>query len=243
MLTLAMDTTSSAASLAVLEDDRVIATTSTDTREFHSATLFRELEVLLGELSLTLDRFELYAVANGPGSFTGVRIGLSAAKAWAEAFTRPVAAISTLEAQAAQAPSSCSRIASVLDARRGQVYRGYYQREKGSFDSPLALMGPEAVMEQPEFREELWNHSLQGELSIATSAPTVVSDILSQGEPPAPTPRSILIHTVPAILAPSVGRLGYLRARQGRLADSLSADANYLRRTDAELHLKGSPPI
>lgn len=240
MLTLALDTSTSVASLAVLRDDNVLGTFSTNAPEFHSAQLFRHLESLLDELSLALDRFELFAVANGPGSFTGVRIGLSAVKAWGEVFGRPVAAISTLEAQAEQSASISPVVASVLDARRGQVYCGYYRWEGGANRSCLVQEGPESVMGRQEFREDLLSRCSLGDVCIVTSAPALVSDILSQGETPGEPSRLIPIHPVSAILAPSVGRLGYLCACHGRVTNSLNVDANYIRRSDAELHLKGS---
>src|ERR1700690_3810471 len=108
--------------------------------------MFRELEFLLGELALKMDQIELFAVAAGPGSFTGLRVGLAAVKGWAEVYGKPIAAVSALEAVAVQARSSAGLIVPVLDARRGQVYFGIYRRVASGAGSPLALDGEEYVM-------------------------------------------------------------------------------------------------
>src|SRR5579872_4134121 len=100
VLILALDTSSPSGSVAVLHDQEVIGTISASTDEIYSSRMFRHLEFLLRELSLGLDQFDLFAVVAGPGSFTGLRIGLAAVKGWAEVYRKPVAAISALEAVA-----------------------------------------------------------------------------------------------------------------------------------------------
>ncbi len=122
VLVLALDTSSPSGSLAVLRDEKVVGVVSTATGEVYSSRMFRELEFLLGELSLRMEEFELFAVAAGPGSFTGLRVGLAAVKGWAEVYRKPIAAVSALEAVAVQAHSNAALIVPVLDARRGQVY-------------------------------------------------------------------------------------------------------------------------
>ena len=131
VLVLALDTSSPSGSLAVLRDEKVIGVVSTATGEVYSSRMFRELEFLLGELSLRMEEFELFAVAAGPGSFTGLRVGLAAVKGWAEVYRKPIAAVSALEAVAVQARSNAALIVPVLDARRGQLYFGLYRRATG----------------------------------------------------------------------------------------------------------------
>ena len=128
VLVLALDTSSPSGSLAVLRDEKVVGVVSTATAEVYSSKMFRELEFLLGELSLRMEEFDLFAVAAGPGSFTGLRVGLAAVKGWAEVYRKPIAAVGALEAVAVQAHSNASLIVPVLDARRGQVYFGLYRR-------------------------------------------------------------------------------------------------------------------
>jgi tRNA threonylcarbamoyladenosine biosynthesis protein TsaB len=203
--------------------------------------MFRELEFLLGELSLRMEEFELFAVAAGPGSFTGLRVGLAAVKGWAEVYRKPIAAVSALEAVAVQAHSNAALIVPVLDARRGQLYFGLYRRaesgEAGRAAGRLALDGEEYVMTPAEFFEALRKRAAGAEFAIVTPEPELFSGAASQKEIADLRAR---IDPASSVLAPFIGQLGFWRAQRGELADPLTLDANYVRRTDAELHWKES---
>jgi len=232
VLTLALDTSSPSGSLAVLREEEVIGSVSSSTGEIYSSRMFRHLDFLLHELSLNLGQFDLFAVTTGPGSFTGLRVGLTAAKGWSEVYRKPIAAVGALEAVAAQSHSQSQYVVPVLDAHRGQIYFGVYRRahvSNGQRD--LILEGDECVMTAHEFFDSLRERAV-GDISIATPAPALVSRVESRNETP------LRIEHVSAILAPHVGRLGYQRAKRGELVDSLRLDANYVRRSDAELHWK-----
>jgi tRNA threonylcarbamoyladenosine biosynthesis protein TsaB len=238
VLTLALDTSSPAGSLAVLRDDRVIGTVSTWTDEIYSSRIFRHLEFLLKELSLCLDEFDLFAVAAGPGSFTGLRVGLAAVKGWAEVYRKPIAAVSALEAVAAQPHSRSSLMVPVLDAHRGQIYFGVYRRAGDAADERLALEGQECVMTPDEFVEALGARDSARDCAIVTPAPELISAAVSRYETAHGPAARIRVEQVSAILAPHVGRLGVSRARRGETVDALTLDANYVRRTAAELQWK-----
>jgi tRNA threonylcarbamoyladenosine biosynthesis protein TsaB len=229
VLILALDTSSPAGSLAILRDEKVIGVVSTWAEETYSARMFRHLEFLLRELSLDLKQFDLFAVAAGPGSFTGLRVGLTAAKGWAEVYKKPAAGVSGLEAIAAQAHSTAPLLIPILDARRGQIYFGFYRRSK----DVLALEGEECVMTPGEFLETLQTRAADSEFTIVTAEPEIISKQMSQIEKRVPS-----VEQVSSVLAPLIGQLGYQRAQRGQLSDALSLDANYVRRTDAELHWK-----
>jgi tRNA threonylcarbamoyladenosine biosynthesis protein TsaB len=239
VLTLALDTSSPAGSLAVLRDERVIGAVSTWTDEIYSSRMFRHLDFLLEELSLGLRDFDLFAVAAGPGSFTGLRVGLAAAKGWSEVFRKPIAAISALEAIAAQSHSHASVVVPVLDAHRGQVYFGVYRRLVASgSDERLALEGDECVMTPEEFLISLDAHLDSSDYAIVTPAPELIQSLASRNETARGVHGTVRIEQAWAILAPHIGRLGYHRALRGKLVDALKLDANYVRRTDSELHWK-----
>src|ERR1700728_3417638 len=239
VLTLALDTSSPAGSLAVLRDERVIGTVSTWTEEIYSSRMFRHLNFLLEELSLRLQDFDLFAVAAGPGSFTGLRVGLTAAKGWSEVFRKPIAAVSALEAIAAQSHSHASVVVPVLDAHRGQVYFGVYRRLFASdSDGRLALDGDECVMTPEEFLISLDAYLESTDYAIVTAAPELIQSFASRNETRHGANRTCRVEQASAILAPHIGRLGYQRALRGELVDALTLDANYVRRTDAELHWK-----
>jgi tRNA threonylcarbamoyladenosine biosynthesis protein TsaB len=239
VLILALDTSSPAGSVAVLQDDKVIGTVSTSTGEIYSSRMFRHLEFLLRELSLGFEAFDVFAVAAGPGSFTGLRVGLTAVKGWAEVYNKPIAAISGLEAVAAQPRSQYSTVVPVLDARRGQIYFGCYRRVIGaSGETRLALEGDECVATPDEFLATIRAKGTSGKCVIVTPTPEVIKDAVSRYETPLKEDETVRVEEASAILAPYVGRLGYLRAQRGEFADALTLDANYVRRTDAELHWK-----
>ncbi len=90
-------------------------------------------------------------MANGPGSFTGLRVGIAAIKAWAEVYGKPIVGISALEAIAAQSRASTPVLVPVLDARRGEVYFGFYRSEAEAQAPALALEGEHSVMAPAEF--------------------------------------------------------------------------------------------
>jgi tRNA threonylcarbamoyladenosine biosynthesis protein TsaB len=236
VLVLALDTSSPSGSVAVLRDEKIIGSVSTWTDEVYSARMFRHVEFLLQELSLRLDEFDLFAVDAGPGSFTGLRVGLAAVKGWAEVYQKPVAAISGLEAIAMQSHSIVPLLVPVLDARRGQLYFGFYRRVDGA---RLALEGQECVATPEEFVEALNARTPKVDFAVLTPIPALVREALSRLEtPPAWAGKMPPIDDASPILAPYVGLLGYQRALRGELSDALTLDANYVRRTDAELHWK-----
>jgi tRNA threonylcarbamoyladenosine biosynthesis protein TsaB len=242
VLTLALDTSSLAGSLAVLRDHSLLGVISTRSKENYSSRMFRHLDFLLADLSLRLQDFDLFSVAAGPGSFTGLRIGLTAAKAWAEVYNKPVVGVSALEAVAIQAfPAKYSAsnlfIVPVLDARRGQIYSAFYRAD----ESRLHLEGDQAVMTSDELLNEIRSRAQNASVVIATAEPQLVSEALSRFENSS-TSDSIAaptLHLVSPVLAPSIGLSSYAAAQRGEFSDALTLDANYVRRSDAELQLKG----
>ncbi len=239
MLILALDTSSPCGSLAVLQDCRVIGTASTWTDEIYSSRMFRQLDFLLGELSLNLRQFDLFAVVAGPGSFTGLRVGLTAVKGWAEVYGTPIAAISGLEAIAIQSRSPDSLLIAATDARRGQIYCGRYRRMVDQSQEGLTLEGEERVMNPDEFAGSLAGMGENCPFTVITPLPELISKMLSDHKA---VPASRVEEASP-ILAPHVGRLGYIRAQRGGLKDALTLTASYIRRTDAELKWKAPSGI
>jgi tRNA threonylcarbamoyladenosine biosynthesis protein TsaB len=230
VLTLSIDTSSPTGSIAVLNGEKLLGVVSTTGPEAYSSRLFRQLDFLLRELSLELPQFELYAVAAGPGSFTGLRVGLTAVKGWAEAYGKPIAAVSALEATATQSRATAPLLVPVLDAGRGQLYFGFYQRE----EKGLTLEGDECVMSPVEFVSALRQRASGSLFAIVTLTPEVITSRLPQSEI-----ELVPVEAVDAVLAPVIGRIGFARAQRGQLTDALHLDANYVRRSDAELHWKG----
>jgi tRNA threonylcarbamoyladenosine biosynthesis protein TsaB len=225
MLVLAVDTSGVVGSLAVLKNDDILGVVSTSSDEAYSSRLFRQLEFLLAELKLGLPQFDLYAVSAGPGSFTGLRVGLAAVKGWAEVYERPIAAVSALEAVAYQAHVATGFVAAVLDGRRGQVFGALY--EEGA--SGLRVIVPACVLGAGEFLAAVEDHVGQHDLTISSPAPGIIAAALAQSKV------AVRIVKVSPVLAPSIGCVGIQRAARGELTTALELDANYIRRSDAEV--------
>ena len=172
---------------------------------------------------------DLFAVAAGPGSFTGLRVGLTAAKGWAEVHRKPIAAISGLEAIAAQGNRNDVLVNPFLDARKGHVFGSTYRRSIGQ-PNVLQLAGEEAILSVEEFLSQVKRNWGARQVVLASATPEVLPpDLLESILPGA------RIEQVSASLAPTIGVLGFDRANRGDLVDALGLDANYIRRSDAEV--------
>src|SRR5438067_6536974 len=102
MLILAVDTSTRSGSVALLHDDEVLRVATENSGELYSSRLCGTVDTVLSTAGIALHQVDLYAVAAGPGSFTGLRIGLTAIKAWAEVFGKPIVPIGALHAIAEQ---------------------------------------------------------------------------------------------------------------------------------------------
>ena len=131
MLLLAFETSAKAASVALMEDDRLLGEIYQNTGLTHSQTLMVMAEDLLRQCSHTAAEVTHVAVAAGPGSFTGVRIGVAAAKGFAWGGELPCYGVSTLESMALGLGIHDGYICAVMDARRAQVYNALFRAEKG----------------------------------------------------------------------------------------------------------------
>lgn len=131
MKILAIESSAKAASVALCRDGELLAQYFQNSGLTHSRTLLPMIEDLLKNLDMRAGDIDLFAVACGPGSFTGVRIGVAAAKGLAWALERPVCGVSTLEAMAWQAAHMDGIICPVMDARRNQVYNAKFETREG----------------------------------------------------------------------------------------------------------------
>ncbi|RKQ28324.1 tRNA (adenosine(37)-N6)-threonylcarbamoyltransferase complex dimerization subunit type 1 TsaB [Oceanobacillus halophilus] len=127
MYVLTIDTSNQVMGVAILKDDVVIGEIVTNIAKNHSVRLMPAIEQLMQEVSLTPDQLNRIVVAKGPGSYTGVRIGLSTAKSMAWALGIPVVGVSSLEVLAYQGRFFDGYICPFFDARRGLVFTGIYQ--------------------------------------------------------------------------------------------------------------------
>ena len=134
MKILAVETSASAASCAVYDDGKLLAEFFTDVKLTHSQTVMPMTEALLKCAKIELSDIDLFAVAYGPGSFTGLRIGIAAVKGLAYAQNKPCIGISTLEAMAYTMQSCQGCICCVMDARCSQVYTATFKCTDGKIE-------------------------------------------------------------------------------------------------------------
>lgn len=134
MIILSIDSSATAASAALTEDSKLVGEFFTNTDFTHSRTLAPMIENLLSVSGKTTSDVDLIAVSNGPGSFTGVRIGVSVAKGIAFADDLPCMAISTLESMAYNLILTDCIVCAVMDARRNQVYNAMFRIRFGEVE-------------------------------------------------------------------------------------------------------------
>ncbi|MCR5509930.1 MAG: tRNA (adenosine(37)-N6)-threonylcarbamoyltransferase complex dimerization subunit type 1 TsaB [Lachnospiraceae bacterium] len=150
MKILAIDSSGLTAATAVIEDDIILAEYSIQTGHTHSQTLLPLMEEIRSRIGLDLDSIDAYAVAAGPGSFTGLRIGIATVKGLGIAKDKPVAAVPTLEALAYNLYGAGSLVCPIMDARRSQVYTGIYEfaAGTGTDDGGAGILRMRPVMKQ-----------------------------------------------------------------------------------------------
>ena len=131
MKILAVDCSAGPASSAVVEDGRVIASSYINVKLTHSQTLLPMIKEMLGSALLSLEDIDAFAVNSGPGSFTGIRIGISAIKGLAAPNNKPCFEVSTLESIAENFKTFDCTLCAVMDARCNQVYNAVFKIENG----------------------------------------------------------------------------------------------------------------
>lgn len=134
MKILAIETSCDILSISLLEDDNLILELKESSPKSHSETLIPLIDRLLNETKTSLDDISLFAVDNGPGSFTGIRIGLSTVKAICDVKLKPCISVSSLEALAYTVDKNDSIICSMIDAKHENIYSGIFECKNGNIN-------------------------------------------------------------------------------------------------------------
>lgn len=213
---LSLDTTSEFGSIALTDRGHIVEEVSLHSPDGFGHVLYEHMDALLARHAVHVPQLDCFAAAAGPGSFTGVRVGLTAVKGLAEATNKKVVAVSNLRALASF--GSAPVRAAVLDARRGEVYAGVY-------NDRLDPVEPEAVL-----KVAVWLGTLPpGGFELISQDFSALADLIDSAIPKVTAPRA---------LAGAIGEIAWREFQCGRASDPGEIDANYVRRSDAELFWK-----
>lgn len=135
MITLGIDTSNQPLTVGLVEDGRVLAQVQTTVKKNHSVTLMPAIDALVQSVDLTPEDIDRIAVAQGPGSYTGLRIGVTIAKTLAYTLNKELAGVSSLKVLAANCLGVEGLIVPLFDARRNNVYTGIYQWREGKLET------------------------------------------------------------------------------------------------------------
>ena len=155
MKILALDSSGLVASVALAEDDNLIAEYTIQYKKTHSQTLLPMLDEIRNMVELDLSDVDAIAVAAGPGSFTGLRIGSATAKGLAFAMEKPIVPVPTLEGLAYQMYGTDAAVCPIMDARRSQVYTGIYEFVGGENRYDMRVIKEQCAVSFDEIAEEL----------------------------------------------------------------------------------------
>jgi tRNA threonylcarbamoyladenosine biosynthesis protein TsaB len=210
--------------VALTVGERLLGELFLDSRQPAGSWLLGGIEQLLGSAGLTAKELDGFGVTIGPGSFTGLRVGLATAKGLALATGKPLAGVSTLATLTLQAPLAALPVCALLDARKQEVYAGLFQWQNGWF---------RALAEERVLAPERLLHGLHGEwLFVGDGAEAYRTLIVRQLGPRA--------HFLPTVYAPPrAAHAALLALRQFAAGEALPAaqvNPRYLRPSEAELN-------
>ena len=225
MSILAIDTATQVSSVAVLKEGRLLAELTMQGKLTHSETLLPHIEQVLKMAAVAKEELTGIAVSNGPGSFTGLRIGLAAAKAMSYVLGIPLVGISTLQALAYQLPAPGVRVMCLLDAQKGNAYVESYRWENNSLqvvDSVQVAKITDIVAACANMNEQviLLGDAVQKKVAGKLELPANVS----VAPPHIVMPR-----------AACVAMLGQAKLMAGETDNVMDLEPVYIRRSEAEV--------
>ena len=224
MRILAFETSAKAASAALLEDDRLLGESYLNCGQTHSRTLMKLAQELLCACDLTAQDVDAVACAAGPGSFTGVRIGVAAAKGFAWGKELPCCAVSTLGAMAAALGIWQGYVCPVMDARRNQVYNALFHVSRGNSQR----IREDRAISLADLGEELKN--LEEPIFLVGDGSILCYNTLLENVPGLVLPPEHRMHQ----RAAGVALEGWRMAKEGHTVSGQELVPNYLRLSQAE---------
>lgn len=238
MKILAIDTSSKNAAVAILENQNTIIELNNDDEKTHSQKLMPMIDEAFKKSNLSLDDINLISCCLGPGSFTGVRIGIATAKAFADSKNIPTVGVSSLEALAHNLNQD-GLICSLINANNGNVYAGLFEIREGKtlkskldFLSFKNLNGDISVNPLRDFVEE--NNEFSS-ISFVGDGAVLYKDLI---EKLILKKCNITVIEEQTSTGISIGKIGYTKYKNGEYGDSSFLSPIYLRKSQAELALE-----
>jgi tRNA threonylcarbamoyl adenosine modification protein YeaZ/ribosomal-protein-alanine acetyltransferase len=233
MHVLALDTTTRDGSVALVDEHRTIAVRSGDGAHSHAERLPGDLSAIAAGHGLSLPEIDLFAVASGPGSFTGLRVGIATVQGLALATGRSVVAVSALEALAhtVQDAPPGALVAAWIDARRGDVFASLYRIAGEPVFAPERLVVvDEPTVDTPAATLARWRRAIDGR------GATFIGDgaVHYREAIAAESADSIVVEPTP-LIAGTIGRIAAIRAARGEAVHPAAIRPLYIRRPDAEI--------
>jgi tRNA threonylcarbamoyladenosine biosynthesis protein TsaB len=223
MWTLAIDTSTTTATVALLQNSETVVEIFVNLGKNHSCVLLPLIEQICKMTNMPIDEIDLFVCTVGPGSFTGIRIGLSTVKGFALATGKPVVGVSTLEALAMNLSGSDFVVCPMLDARKNQIYSALYRTDGNTAPK---MMREETVTEINFFLQSINENVIFLGDGAGKYAKTIKDTLVEKAH--------FTIGINNHIRASMVGLLGEKKLHDGECTDSISLMPKYLRSSDAE---------
>lgn len=225
MKILALDSSGMAASVAVVEDENMLAEYTVNYKKTHSQTLLPMLDAAVQMIQLKLDTIDAIAAASGPGSFTGLRIGSATAKGLGLALDKPIIGVPTTQAMAYNLFGAGGVVCPIMDARRNQVYTGIYEFENGH----LKILEDQMAADIHQVIEKL--NALKRQVIFTGDGISVYREVIDQNI-------QVPAEYAPAHLnrqrASAVAALAMEYLKEGRVQTAAEHRPEYLRMSQAE---------
>lgn len=225
MKILGIDTSTKIATIAVIDEEKVLGEYTLNQEMSHSENLIPMIKELLNNLYIKIEDIDLYGVAIGPGSFTGLRIGVAAVKSLAHLFNKPIVGVSTLQGMAYNLPHN-KVVIPMIDARRDRVYTGVYSWENGI----LKTIKADDVLEMEVLLDELKDYDT---IAVNGDGSILYKDRLINNL------KDIKFSTKGQNIckATSICELALLKYNNGEVDDFYTLAPEYLRETQAQREL------
>ena len=232
MKVLGIDTSTACGSVGLIEDERILSEYLLHSPVTHSERLIAAIDLVLNEAHISVHGLDGWSVCLGPGSFTGLRIGVSTVKGLAFATRKPVAGVTSLDALASQTSPTPSLICPILDARKSEVYSAYYRYEEGN---TLRRLSPYRAIRPDDLAREIHEPTVFLGDGVVTYG-HVLRDSLD----------SLAIFVPPllsVVRGATVAHIGLLELKNGKSLDLSRFTPLYVRPSEAELKWQESHPF